>query len=364
MTNNNIVIFSSGVSEERGITGSITKKLSELGYSCTDWRSLFACAHDTNNIALLPMLIKKIPTFDFAVLICEGNDITYISRGKESTFVKTMRDNVLFEIGLCSMAIGLNRTILVTDSDVHLPDDLCGVNGALALKQIIFPSDSASAKTENPMFNATLVCSQIDSYIRQEKDCINQVVIGASASGACGYASNFICRTLEHIDDGVVIDDGNRTKTLHISPDKVHMHIVLPNNLDKEIIKDITERQKKLIHATVPTARNRPAEFRCYFKDEELHIVDYPTNIVTSYDTARIILQLDADDTYDENASERFVAKEMALFEATLKSILNHDFIQQVIDEHYHGKSDDEKAKMRKNISDVISNRLTVTRYE
>ena len=38
------------------------------------------CAKDSRNISLLPMLVKKIPTFDFAVLICEGHDRTMVQR--------------------------------------------------------------------------------------------------------------------------------------------------------------------------------------------------------------------------------------------------------------------------------------------
>lgn len=362
MVNKNIVIFSSGISAQSGITENIKKTLNKMGYNCMDWRGLFSCANDTSNIALLPMLIKKIPTFDFAILVCEGHDVTHISRGRDSETVKTMRDNVLFEIGLCAMAIGLNRTILVTDSDVRLPDDLRGANGQLAVKQIVFPEQTSSLN-EN-LLDMKTICENIDNYINQEKEHLNQVVIGAAASGACGYASNFICRTLEHIDDEVVIDDGKQVRTIRISPDRIHMHIVLPNNLDKDVIKDIRNKQKKLLHGTIPTARNRPAEFCFYFNGDELHIVDYPTNIVTSYDTARIILEMDADDSYDDTATERFVAKEMALYESTLKTILNEDFICQVIEEHYCNYPKEEKARMQDNVLRVVRNRLTISRYE
>jgi len=131
----NIVIFSSGISEQNGLTDSIKYTLDSMGYICVGWRDFFAGANHYDNIALLPMLIKKIPTFDFAVLIYEGHDTTHIFRGENSKVVRTMRDNVLFEIGLCAMAIGLNRTILVTDEDVHLPDDLYGKNGQIAIKR-------------------------------------------------------------------------------------------------------------------------------------------------------------------------------------------------------------------------------------
>ena len=355
----NIVIFSSGISEKNGITESIKNTLNKMDYNCMDWRGLFSSAKDSNNIALLPMLIKKIPTFDFAVLVCEGHDVTFISRGENSETVKTMRDNVLFEIGLCAMAIGLNRTILVTDSDVRLPDDLRGTNGTLAVKQISLPTnrDTLALDIED-------ICEEIIVYINEEKEHLNQIVIGAAASSACGYAANFICRTLEHIDDELTIIDGETMKTMRISPSQVYLHIVLPNNIDKSVLEAVKSKQDKMFHGTIITARNRPAEFCFYLEGTDLHIIDYPTNVVTSYDTARIILEMDADDTYDETATERFVAKEMALYESTLKAVLNDAFVRQVIEEHYSNCTAEEKEKMCQNVLSVVNNRLTITKYE
>lgn len=361
MTHNNIVIFSSGVSEQSGITANIKSELAKKGYNYVDWRGLFSSANDSNSIALLPMLIKKIPTFDFAVLVCEGHDITYISRGENSETVKSMRDNVLFEIGLCAMAIGLNRTILVTDSDVRLPDDLTGINGNLAVKQIKFPELSSSQ--EKKLLYATEICESIDSYISSEKEHLTQIVIGAAASGACGYVSNFICRILEHIDDGICISDGKTQRTVHVSPEQVYMHIVLPNNLDSTVICEIKNKQKALLCGTILTTRSRPVEFHCYFEGDILHIVDYPTNVVTSYDTARIILEMDADDSYDTTATKRFVSKEMSLYAATLKSLLKENFIRQVIDEHYSDLNEEERVKMCKKILHIVTNNLTVSSY-
>lgn len=153
-------------------------------------------------------------------------------------------------------------------------------------------------------------------------------------------------------------------KTIKISPERVHLHIVLPNNIDKHALKTIKSKQDKMSRCTISTARNRPAEFYFYLEGNDLHIVDYPSNIVTSYDTARIILEMDADDTYDETASERFVAKEMLLYESTLKTILNDTFVHQVIEEHYSNSTEEEK---RKNVPKCVKrgkNRLTITRYE
>lgn len=365
MKNKNIVIFSSGISEKHGITENIKNKLNKMGYSCVDWRGLFTYANKSESIALLPMLIKKIPTFDFAVLICEGHDTTCIYRGQNSETVKTMRDNVLFEIGLCAMAIGLSRTIIVTDTDVHLPDDLRGVDGNLALKQITFNEDIFSSDKTDKDAGFDTICEEIDKYIKGEGEYLHQVVIGAAASGACGYASNFICRVLERIEDGLTVFDGEEIKNVNISIDNVYMHIILPNNLDQNILSEIKGKQAALMRGRVSSARNRPAEINCFFdEDGALHIVDYPANVVTSYDTARMILQMDADDSPDVTASERFVEKELSLYESTLKTILNETFISQVIEEHYADAIKSEKEKMFRNVVDVVKKRFTVEVYD
>ena len=41
------------------------------------------------------------------------------------------------EIGLCSMALGMERVILLADDDVHLPEDLYGLNSQLALHRVV-----------------------------------------------------------------------------------------------------------------------------------------------------------------------------------------------------------------------------------
>lgn len=70
----NVIIFSAGESVRNGNVEYISKKLKERGIEYFDWRALFNCAHDAGNIALLPSLTKKIPTFDFALIFAETVD--------------------------------------------------------------------------------------------------------------------------------------------------------------------------------------------------------------------------------------------------------------------------------------------------
>lgn len=358
MKNKNIILFSSGVSEQKGVLGDIMLALSKKGYSCSDWRKLFKCANDADHIALLPTLIKKIPTFDYAVLICEGHDLTTIRHGEAAEQVKTMRDNVLFEIGLCAMALGLSRTLLITDRDVRIPDDLIGVNKALAVKRILMPGGTEADRAAN----AEEIARQVDEYIRQTGETLHQVVIGAACSTACGYVSNFICRVLEHMDEEICFMADGRTEVRRVPLEKVYLHIMLLEEMQVDAEERLKPVKADLIKGRILTARSRPADFDCYFEGDALHIVDYPTNIVTSYDTARMVLELDADDAMDLNAQDRFVAKELNLYESTLRSILNRQHIGQIIRHFYASLPEKEQERMMARILDVVENRLTITR--
>lgn len=351
MKNRNIVLFSSGISECSGLLCRLAESLNKRGYVCEYWRNLFANANDEKCIALLPMLIKKIPTFDYAVLICEGHDVTMLQRRESVEKVKTMRDNVLFEIGLCVMALGANRTILITDEDVRLPDDLTGVGNQTALKRIVFSNRASEADID-------AACEEVDRYICATGDYLSPVVIGAASSTACGYVNNFVFRALEHIDEGVFFESDGKN---HIYPiEKIYMHIVLPNDFDDMKAKNTQIYTSAFQKGSVPNARSRPVNL--YFKTigDELHIIDYPTTLVTSYDTACMILSLQADDKADPKASTRFIDKELNLYAATLRKLLKIDYLVKVIDEHYMHLSANEKSEMIKRVIDIVDNRLTI----
>ncbi len=102
--------------------------------------------HDSEHIALLPSLSKKIPTFDFALIFAEGVD-TVQMRGEDVH--KSMRDNVLFELGLCVMALGTDRVILFAEDSIHIPDDLIGV-GKLGVKHISYVSSDFDLSVDQP----------------------------------------------------------------------------------------------------------------------------------------------------------------------------------------------------------------------
>ena len=361
MRSQNIILFSSGVSERNGILFYVKDALDRQGYHCSYWRDLFHGANDAQNIALLPMLIKKIPTFDFAVLICEGHDETDMFRNGAVERTQTMRDNVLFEIGLCSMALGLNRVILLTDGSVRLPEDLQGIGDDTAIKvvsyvkgmeesyqdaafQMVDYLEHITRRLQDPLVMEELI-GDIDTHILSNIDKLYPTIIGASVSTANGYMSNFILRTLEKCNEGMKLEDAPDELTF-FPDDKVFMHIILPLEYSPETPSRSRNRMQDLSVGRVPTARFRDAEFRYRIQGDELHIYDYPTTLVTEYQTARIILAIQADDQEDTEAEKRFNAKELDLFESALRSFMNESFIRATVEHFYEDDTEEEENNM------------------
>ncbi|WP_181804183.1 TIR domain-containing protein [Streptomyces shenzhenensis] len=76
----------------------------------------------------LDSLIEIAKTSDFAVLICDADDVTE-KRGEQ---VPATRDNVLFELGLFIGTLGPERTFIVHNQSnpPNIPSDLLGISRA------------------------------------------------------------------------------------------------------------------------------------------------------------------------------------------------------------------------------------------
>lgn len=358
----NIVIFSSGISEKNGTLDKVIKGLEAKGYDVFCWRDLFRDAHESTNIALLPMLIKKIPTFDFAVLIGESHDATTLIRKGNKVQVNSMRDNVVFEIGLSVMALGLKRVILLTDNMVRLPEDLTGLHGELAIKHIVWNDiDEAVENVDRHIVNSNIssrLFDDISAYINKQQNEISPVVIGASTSAAIGYTTNFVLRLLENIHHGF----WNRDQFYPVDIQSVYMHIVIPETYDEDDGMG-TKKDADLQEGILRDARLRPLSFKYRQIENGLHIYDYPTTLVTSYDTARMILDIYADDDDDSKARTRFYQKELDLFETTLRIILNEAFITEKVQSFYPMKTEAEQLSMIHQIEYIVNNHFYIERY-
>jgi len=101
-------------------------------------------------------LLTKSSSVDFALFIFTPDDIAIIREIEK----KTVRDNVLFELGLFIGAIGKERSFILKPRgiDLHLPTDLLGLTTA----------DYDAERSDNDLISATnKACAQIKSEAKR-----------------------------------------------------------------------------------------------------------------------------------------------------------------------------------------------------
>lgn len=105
-------------------------------------------------------LLEQLKVHSFAILVASPDDIL-VKRGETS---QTMRDNILFEIGLFAGVIGRKRTFLMLpeNQEIAIPSDIFGLIPA--------KYDDNRIKQETPEYAAAVqvACSQIRQVIRNE----------------------------------------------------------------------------------------------------------------------------------------------------------------------------------------------------
>lgn len=327
----NVIVFSAGESVRSGRVDRIMALLEARGIRCFGWSSLFCRAHDMDHIALLPGLIKKIPTFDFALIIAEGVD-TALLRGNDREHI--MRDNVLFELGLCVMGLGPERVILLADPEVRVPEDLVGVDG-LGVTRIplgVGGDEGVAGMVQDVMDRGSGGTSgeirawvdRILTHIHSQADQVGPVFIGAAVSSAEAYFMNFIVRLLEHLEGGFC---SVRSPEARIAcPGSVRVRVLLPGSvsaLSRERIDRYYDRQGYDAYM-IRDAGPRGLFFRGSYRPGEdlLTVVDIPTSVSASYTLVNAVLDLDSDDDHDPLAEERFLAKEMDVYAYALEKLM------------------------------------------
>lgn len=144
---------------------------------CETWKDGNVFAH---NASALESLVKASRRFDYGILVASKDDITL----KRLSLRNTMRDNVLFEMGLFLGGLGLQRAFLVTHDKVSLPTDYLGVTVVKYSKK-----------------NKQSKIDEIISAIQRTQNSFNLKPI-PSAALAFGYYQNFVKKIVDkHHED-------------------------------------------------------------------------------------------------------------------------------------------------------------------
>jgi len=116
-------VFIGSSSSKLNIAYAIQRNLEEYELSPTVWTQAAFKLSDTNIEALIDRLSKS----DFAIFVFSPEDMSKI-KGEN---VSTVRDNVIFELGLFIGALGRKSCFMISPRnaiDLHLPTDLLGIS--------------------------------------------------------------------------------------------------------------------------------------------------------------------------------------------------------------------------------------------
>lgn len=116
-------VFIGSSSEAMDVCRAVQQEL-ERGFEVTIWdQDVFRLTYDA-----IDSLCAELDSSDAGVFVLTPDDLTE----RRGQFDFTVRDNVIFELGMFIGRLGRNRTFMLTpiESDIRLPSDLIGVTTA------------------------------------------------------------------------------------------------------------------------------------------------------------------------------------------------------------------------------------------
>lgn len=355
MRQQNIIVFSSG--KNKHVAHEIAQGLDGEVCKTVVWDEFFNKIYGeeytlTKSYALFPFLIKKIPSFDYAIIVA-GDDDRMRKNGESGCEYVTARDNVIFELGLCAMALGEKRVIIVHHKDVRLIDDLRGYGeeaqhriceGEIGFEDTVLSSSNVQLKIFDYADSADfgVIASGISAYIRETCQSYSPVVVGAACSTALGYRDNFLMafsKAVEKTDfsiPGTAMCGGEDAPWLREAlshPENVEIHVLLPSMETVERYPKLLSETRAFLGEHLYGQRGTFADcmivdparaigFCCKPMNGRLHVIDMPTTLLASQKTAQKILDIKADDVIEKDHLSRLLAKEIDLFRNTLTQFL------------------------------------------
>ncbi|WP_220459210.1 CBASS system CD-NTase-associated NAD(+) hydrolase Cap12 [Gelidibacter maritimus] len=287
-------IFIGSSSEELG-TAKIVKSILDNDFEVIIWNeSVWDKSVFKINNNFLSDLLTATLKFDFGILIGSPDD-RLIYRGEEKL---TARDNILFELGLFTGRLGLEKCAFLIEESVKVPSDLGGINLVV--------------------FNNKTLADKIDSIKEMFLHATNiELNFFPSSTLAYAYYENFVKYVCEHYvqNNGFIYNNNNYSdcKLKIIVPYK------LPNDLNlafKKIQNDIGV--DKLSFSSNGRPRNVHVDAKV--ENGKLMLLDFPTTL-TGIDYA-IGNHLPNDFKNQTEDYNLIIEREINKFIDTLKKIL------------------------------------------
>lgn len=210
----------------------------ELGdwVECETWKDggVFSLNRGT-----LESLVKASRKYDYGIMLASKDDVVI----KRYKFFQSMRDNVLFEMGLFLGSLGLQRAFLITHDKTALPSDFSGVT------VVKYNDSNINSKIDN-----------IIAELKKTKESYNLKPV-PSAALALGYFQSFIIPMAE--------------KHFKIAHD-FQLKILIPKSI-ADVKAQIAKYKSK--NPSVQTTGERPICFQ--YEGQNNRYWDIPTTLQT-----------------------------------------------------------------------------------
>lgn len=299
-------IFIGSSNEELG-TAKIVKSLLDNDFEVVIWNeSVWNKSVFKINNNFLSDLLTATLKFDFGILIGTPDDkLEY--RGVEKL---SARDNVLFELGLFTGRLGLEKCAFLIEESVKVPSDLGGITLA--------------------MYNKNTLSDKVEIIKQMFLNASNsELNFFPSSTLAYAYYENFVKYVCEHYvkNNGFIFDD----KTYSDCKFKIIVPYKLPDDLNLAFTKIQNDIGVEKISFS---ADGRPRNVFVDVKvvDGKLILLDFPTTL-TGIDYA-ISNHLPKDYQNQTNDYNLIIQREINKFIQTLNKILLkndfHEFVEIV----------------------------------
>lgn len=292
-------IFIGSSSEELG-TAKIVKSILEKDFDVIIWNeSIWDKSIFKINNNFLSDLLTATLKFDFGILIGSPDDkLEY--RGQLKL---TARDNVLFELGLFTGRLGLEKCAFLIEDSVNVPSDLGGITLA--------------------MYNKNNLVDKIENirqmFLNADSTDLN---FFPSSTLAFAYYENFVKHVCEHYvkNNGFIYNEQKYTNC--------KLRIIVPYKLSSDLNLAFTKIQNeigvdKLSFSANGRSRNVYVDAKVI--EDELVLLDFPTTL-TGIDYA-ISNHLPKDYKDQSEDYNLIIERELNKFIDTLSKILKkNDF--------------------------------------
>lgn len=261
-----------GIAEQ--IKNEINKKLGDW-IECETWKDGKVFVQNKNT---LDCLVKASRRYDYGIFVASKDDLVL----KRLGLTRTLRDNVLFEMGLFLGSLGFQRAFLITEDNISLPSDYMGVT------VIKYNKKNLNSKIEN-----------ILTDIESTKSSFNLKPL-PSAALAFGYFENFVLLFAK--------------KQFSRNPN-FQLKILIPTNIT-DIVAQIEKH--KADHPSIETQDGRPIAYQYIGKDNLFW--DIPTALSTIYQLIDFIVP--STELGINIESEEWIQHELRHFKGALEMLV------------------------------------------